>query len=820
MKWLSAGLTFVNVMTVCGLLEGIARHGLNKRVAVSSAVAGLVAALLAFWGTYDAPAQEEAPKTTPSTVFARASRRYRSIWLWFMVAMFAIFAFRSFLNVLFIDGNELKIQNPNNLGDLSLHITYLKHFASGVPLWPDNPIYAFSKLRYPAGIDLFNALLLCLDIDVIRGLVWVGLLASAALFYALYRWGGTFTVAGFLFNGGLVGFQLFRNFEWKDYQDVNYIAWKSLALTMFVTQRGMLYALPVGVLLLWHWRVKFFAHNQGGALSQAPASSQLNERETAELPEAPASPEPNELETVQLSNAPASPQPDDPETAELSNMSAASRPDDQETVELSETPVSPQSDDLETIQLSKAKASASPQPDDSETVEPSDAPASPQPDDLETAVPWSRPPLPFWVELSLYATMPLFHLHTFMALSVVLLFLFFFLKTRARIQLALLGVVAFLPATFFVWLITDHFHAGSVIHWNPGWVMNNGDFARPLAAFSSQPGTVAAPAAGFLGTLNHFVQFWVINFGITLPLVIALVVLLARRAWKQRNQPAPVKIRLISLLAALAVAVVAVVGLIAYLSLGYSPFVVLALIPPVALAVMIPLFAYLLQRNWKQTIPLSTPLAFVIPAAALFLFSCLVKTAPWEWDNIKLIIWSYLIVLPFVWSELVSRWVFPVRAVVCLALFGSGFGTLFGGLAAGRTGYGFADRTELDAVGIAVGKLPTDVRYAAWPIYNHPLLLQGRKVILGYAGHIWTQGFDQGPDANKLGTMMNGAPDWKQTARFFGARYLYWGRRETENYAQSKRPWEKESKVVATGAWGTIYDIESPRDSTATPPGK
>jgi hypothetical protein len=68
--------------------------------------------------------------------------------------------------------------------------------------------------------------------------------------------------------------------------------------------------------------------------------------------------------------------------------------------------------------------------------------------------------------------------------------------------------------------------------------------------------------------------------------------------------------------------------------------------------------------------------------------------------------------------------------------------------------------------------------------------------------------------------MMNGAPDWKQTARFFGARYLYWGRRETENYAQSKRPWEKESKVIDTGAWGTIYDIESPRDSTATPPAK
>ena len=64
MKWLSAGLTFVNVTTVCGLLEGIAAHGLNKTVAVSSAIAGLVAALLAYWGTCDSPAREEVANVT------------------------------------------------------------------------------------------------------------------------------------------------------------------------------------------------------------------------------------------------------------------------------------------------------------------------------------------------------------------------------------------------------------------------------------------------------------------------------------------------------------------------------------------------------------------------------------------------------------------------------------------------------------------------------------------------------------------------------------------------------------------------------------
>ncbi len=39
---------------------------------------------------------------------------------------------------------------------------------------------------------------------------------------------------------------------------------------------------------------------------------------------------------------------------------------------------------------------------------------------------YRRGPLPFWVELSIYASMPLFHLHTFIALTIVLVVGLFF----------------------------------------------------------------------------------------------------------------------------------------------------------------------------------------------------------------------------------------------------------------------------------------------------------------------------------------------------------------------------------------------------------
>ena len=648
MKWLSAALAFVNASTLFALVAGILYHGLSRPLATFSIILGLLVAFLAYRATAEVPVRVRKPKPPPPPIpevkskrqqrrDERARRgivdqdprwRYGSIWFWLLAACFAIFVGRSFGWLIYFDGNEVKVQSPNNLGDLSLHLTYIRHFASGVPLWPDNPIEPFSKLRYPAGIDLFNALLTCLGVDVIRGLVWTGLIASVATFYALYRWGGKFGIAAFLFNGGLASYPFLQTFSFQDYQGANNIAWKSIALSMFVTQRGVLYAFPAGLLLLYQWRAKFF--------------------------------------------------PDYDEPARV-------------------------------------------RPPESEEEPGADVPVP------------RRAPLPLWLEVSLYATMPLYHSHTFIALSVVLAFLFILGDGSVRKATALRVALAVLPATFCVWITTDYFHAGSFVKWFPGWV--------------NQPGSEMA---------MPFLKFWLVNFGAWVPLVIFFIGITALAVWKQAKNP-----------------------------------------------------------DFK----IPATVAFLIPASAIFLLGYFVKLAPWEWDNIKVIVWAYLIILPFLWTDLLVHWPIHLRAVVYVALFASGFVTLFGGLAANKTGFGIADRYELDNVGTVVKKLPADARFAGHPIWGHPVLLQGRKMVLGYPGHLWTQGFDFAKTEDKLRNLMLGAPNWKDLARSLHARYLFWGRNETGNYAKSTRPWERESALVASGDWGAIYDLETPRVQPApTPP--
>jgi hypothetical protein len=163
--------------------------GLGATTASLALILGAIAATAAYLRTWDRPkgddvsdpagvASPPAENSDPAEPLRRElltparKRRYSSIPFWIVAGIFAIFAVRSFCWLLYIDGDELKIQSPYNLGDLALHITYIKDFANGTPLWPANPIFPLGKIRYPAGIDLFNALLCLVQVDLIRGLVW------------------------------------------------------------------------------------------------------------------------------------------------------------------------------------------------------------------------------------------------------------------------------------------------------------------------------------------------------------------------------------------------------------------------------------------------------------------------------------------------------------------------------------------------------------------------------------------------------------------------------------------------------------------------
>src|SRR5437899_11223391 len=112
MKWLSAGLIFVNLSAVCGLLLGMAGNGLTRLSALLALISGAAFAVAAYLGTFDAvirepvanspvgeqKSTESGQRQTDADAQEQVSSplwRYRHIWFWAMAICFAVFAVRS-----------------------------------------------------------------------------------------------------------------------------------------------------------------------------------------------------------------------------------------------------------------------------------------------------------------------------------------------------------------------------------------------------------------------------------------------------------------------------------------------------------------------------------------------------------------------------------------------------------------------------------------------------------------------------------------------------------------------------------------------------
>ena len=586
MNFVAACLYAVSSATLMALVLAFIHGGLNSGIAAFSLGIGSLAASLSLWRDRHSVSKGKAP----------------SRWEWGAIVAFTLVTMRIFLWLVFRDGDSIKVLSPNNLGDLSLHLTYIRYLASGVPFWPENPIFHTGKLTYPAGADLFSSLLLLVGGDPLRGLIWCGLAGSALSGATLWKWGRGFALFGFLANGGLAGFALYWTHQLVDFQTD--LAWKSFALALLATQRGLLYALPAGLALLISWRTRLFAAGDE-----------------------------------------------------------------------------------------------------------------------------DRWRMPVWGEVLLYGSMPLFHLHTFLFLS-LMLGCWYVLHPASRRELLVIVGWALIPATALVLMITGMMRGAHVLGFKAGWMWNDDTFLR----WSDEHfGTSSDLIAGL--------TFWPLNFGLLPFFVIALCVVLLRKE----------------------------------------------------------------SIAWDR--------AVVFPALLAFLVCCFVKFAPWEWDNTKIMVWAYIAILPSLWTCLIGRWSEWARSLVCFALFWSGFASTLGGIDQTHQGFEIATRSELTGVAKAVSAIPVSERFVGLPTYNHPLLLCGRKMALGYLGHVSSHGLAWEEPARKVTAVMTGGPNWRQYAADLHSRYLFWGRpeRDAEEYRGSTQPWKDECKLVASGPWGDIYDLETAR---------
>ena len=167
-----------------------------------------------------------------------------------------------------------------------------------------------------------------------------------------------------------------------------------------------------------------------------------------------------------------------------------------------------------------------------------------------------------------------------------------------------------------------------------------------------------------------------------------------------------------------------------------------------------------------------------------------------------------------IWEMFLSRWHPLIRLPVLFLLFFSGIVSLVGGLLPDEeNGYPIGNQTEWTQVDDALKGFSPEAVFAVYPTYNHPALLAGHRVVLGFPGHLWSHGLEYRSEEALLNKVMVAEPGWEQLCPKLKIDYLFWGRFEQEHYPTSAHSWES-YPVVAQGDWGKVYDLRALKKET------
>jgi hypothetical protein len=208
----------------------------------------------------------------------------------------------------------------------------------------------------------------------------------------------------------------------------------------------------------------------------------------------------------------------------------------------------------------------------------------------------------------------------------------------------------------------------------------------------------------------------------------------------------------------------------------------------------------LVALAWHRRLLPPPWLRFYLPFTLCFIVPNLVRLSPWIWDNVKFLFYWFVASTPMValvWARLARG---PVLArvaapAVLLAL------VLAGALDVWRVASGSLAHVIFDAEAVAFGRevarvTPRGSVIAAWPAYDSPVLLSGRPGLLGYTGHIWSQGLHAGSREQQLEQFYAGRLDPAVLRDRYGVAYAVIGPQERARMGPVPPAWAKASPAA------------------------
>ena len=195
---------------------------------------------------------------------------------------------------------------------------------------------------------------------------------------------------------------------------------------------------------------------------------------------------------------------------------------------------------------------------------------------------------------------------------------------------------------------------------------------------------------------------------------------------------------------------------------------------------------------WRGDRPLLSRklVLYSLPFMAWFIVPNLFRVAPWIWDNIKVLTYWWLgaaplvaLVLARLWSERVAQGF----AAIALSVVVMAAGALDVGRAIVGPSYEMFDRDGMAlAETIRTTTDPHAVILTA-PTYNSPVSLTGRRLFMGYAGFLWSNGLPFVEREQELRAIYAGGPGADDLIEERGISYIVVGPHERADVAPNEQ---------------------------------
>lgn len=230
----------------------------------------------------------------------------------------------------------------------------------------------------------------------------------------------------------------------------------------------------------------------------------------------------------------------------------------------------------------------------------------------------------------------------------------------------------------------------------------------------------------------------------------------------------------------------------------------------------IPLLLGAVIWMWGTTPANRKRLWFYFPFIFFFIGPNLIKLAPWVWDNIKVLIYWFVVSIPLVagllgWIWARSRWA-RIGVVAAILVM-----TLAGALDVWRS---MSDKTLImqqpvfdgEAIELAEkirANVPPTALMLNAPTYNTAVFLTGRRSYLGYTAHVWSHGIDYRPRERVLKGIYAGEPGAMELIKESGVKYVVVGPLERSK-ARVNEEFFQQFPVVAESGDSRVYQVTQP----------